>query len=723
MDVTLFSLTEEREKILDLIDWKLIEIINGLNTFSFNTINDKKFPIDKKKRVIFKDKHGVWREFIIETAEIIHSSEGIIVSAIAEDSITETRGDYIEDRRPTKQTCAGALKIALETTRWEVGHCDDLGLNTTSFYRCSAHEAIAKILEVWEGEIRTRVEISGNKVAHRYVDIFKRRGKDNGKRFEWKKDIIDISRNISDQEIKTALYGYGNAQEIGEGFSRRIDIKELTNGKGYVENNNAKNKYGPINSDGTRRHIFGKFEFDSDDPEEVLQEAKKQLDIISKPQVSYAAKVINLAKYGFNYEDIEIGDTARVKDEEIGHIEARITQLITKPNNEEDEVVLGNFRDVYSERFIDTQAKITEFNSKSGVWDKTAQAFDLDGRLKGSYLKDILATFNNELNAAGGWTYAKPGEGIITYDKEETNNPTMATQLLAAGLRIANKKLANGSWDWQTAITAMGIVADVIYTGRIKGQTSYYDLDEGVLSFKASYKGKIIEVKMSIAGGFEIFEDGKKIGGLTVINNKVMLIANGMSNNPTLGYIEMGTVNYSQYNTPFTTQGMKIHYKESDKWHEIAIASHPSNTGLLFVMDGSLLCNFRTEGFYLESNAEFYGDKTQNKIIGHPVAITLHSATVDGNADKDKSTLSLGAKGEATLTGTKSAYLSKGGIRMGIDDISPYIGDFRIFKYGNGSAIVDQNTGRGIFFHKNNLVDYKYSNPSDPNSGTAVKNL
>lgn len=597
MDVILLSRQEIRERTIEPLDYKLTEPINGLETFEFQCLDDI-YRIDKKKRVLFKTELGIWKEFIIESFEKLHTDEGVIVNVYAENSITETTGDYIEDRRPTNQTAAGALKIALETSRWKIGTVDVPGLKSTTFYRCSVHEAIAKVIEVWGGEIRTRVTVQDNKITGRYVDLFQRRGADRGRRFEWTKDIEEIKRKVSEDQIVTALYGYGKGIQIGDGYSRRIDFAEINGGKAYVENNEARLRYGPKNADGTSRHIFGKYECDFETPEEVLADTRKKLEELSTEKVSYEAKVINLAKYGFEVEGVELGDDVRIIDKEIGTVRARVTVKVTRPDNQEDDLIIGNFVDDYSERIINTGNKISEFASKAGIWDR-AVAFDNDGKIGASFLKDILQAFNTELNASTGYVYAEPGKGISTYDKPPDQNPQGVTQIMAAGLRIASSKLADGSWNWKTAMTSMGIIADVIYTGRIVGNTSYYDLDAGELSFTATMSGKKINVKMSVAQGFEIFVNGTKIGGLGIVDGKVFLMASALSNMQEGTYAEIGELQLSGILAGSqANKGIKINYKRPDGTrHNVGLATGGNNTGIIFFDDLNAFANLSPTSF------------------------------------------------------------------------------------------------------------------------------
>src|SRR5690625_5854742 len=137
------------------------------------------------------------------------------------------KDNIIEDKRTQESTAKEALETALESTRWEVGEVADLGKNSTNFYFETVTDAIKKILDVWGGEFRDRIEVSRTEKEGRYIDIFTRRGKDTGKRWQNDKEIESMSRKIESYP-KTALYGRGASLETEEGgYSRKLTFEEV----------------------------------------------------------------------------------------------------------------------------------------------------------------------------------------------------------------------------------------------------------------------------------------------------------------------------------------------------------------------------------------------------------------------------------------------------------------------------------------------------------------
>ena len=475
MKILLFDRDEILQGTLkNVVEAKHTEELNGENILEITTYDTQE--IKKDYRIVYKDIYGYWHEFIIKGIEEIREDEGIKKQLFCESSFYETLGDYIDDKRPSG-TANSALEVALQPTRWEVGQVDNLGTNKTNFYHISAKEAVQKVAEVWQGEIRTRITISGNKITGRYVDLYAQRGHDLGKRFTYTKDLESITRIIHRDDVITALYGYGKGEEIEDdegnatgGFGRRIDFAEVNNGIPYVENNDARLIWGRNNPDGSKSHVFGKVEFDDcEDKEELLELTKEKLKELSKPLITYEAKVVDLKAFGVEHEGVELGDAVVVVDKEFEpelRVKARVVKItrdLLEPEN--NDITLGNFMPSITDTWAEQEEHINNFRGKQGVWDRSG-IINPDGTIKASYLQDLIDELNKDMNSQGGYVYiSEDGEGLTTYNKPIDQNPTMAIQLKGGGFRIANSKLPNGEWNWRTFGTGDGFVADYITTG------------------------------------------------------------------------------------------------------------------------------------------------------------------------------------------------------------------------------------------------------------------
>jgi len=473
----------------DVLSAKHTEELNGENVLEIETLDE----IEKNQSLIYKDKYGYWHEFIVRGVEEERVEEGIIRRVFAEHSFYETWGDYIEDKRPYDVPANIALESALGTTRWEVGIVDDLGINSTNFYHISTKEAVQKVAETWQGELKYRIEVSGNRVINRYVDLLARRGQDLGKRFTYTKDLISITKTVHRDDVITALYGYGKGEEIVDeegqptgGYGRRITFGDINGGKNYVENEEARLIWGRNNPDGTKSHVFGKVEFDDvEDPEELLRLTKEKLEELSKPLITYECKVIDLKAYGFEHEGVELGDWVGIVDKEFKpplRLKARVIKIVRDLlESENTEITLGNFVPSITDAWLEQEKHISNFRDKQGIWDRS-KIIDRDGTINAQFLNDLVAEMNRRMNAQGGYVYiSDQGDGIITYDKPDPAEATMAIQILGGSFRIANSKGPDGSWQWRTFGDGNGFIADAFVGGVLKGGKVHFDLTNGTL--------------------------------------------------------------------------------------------------------------------------------------------------------------------------------------------------------------------------------------------------
>ncbi len=464
-------------KIKDIITIKHTEEINGENILEIITLD---VSIQKEYRILYKSIYGYWNEFIVKGIEEEHTNEGIQRTLYCENSFYETIGDYVEDKRPNGVTANIALENALLTTRWEVGQVDDLGINSTNFYHISAKEAVQKVAETWQGELRTRITISGNKITGRYVDLLAKRGQDLGKRFTYTKDMESITKIVHRDDVITALYGYGKGEELESGgHGRRIDFAEINDGLAYIENIEARDIWGRNNGDGTKAHIFGKVEFDDcEDVGELLELTQAKLQELSEPAITYEAKVIDLKAFGFEHEGVELGDTVAVIDKELDiRVNARVIKIVRdllEPEN--NDITLGNFMPNITDLWSKQGEYINNFRDKQGVWDRS-NIIDKDGNINTQYLDGVIDVLKHQLLATESGWYTDDSGNIVF----ENNSKTSAMMLTGEGFMIANSKLPNGEYDYKTFGTGDGFVATMIIAGTLQGGKVKFDLDNGTL--------------------------------------------------------------------------------------------------------------------------------------------------------------------------------------------------------------------------------------------------
>lgn len=465
---------------------------DGTDTLDITTIGE----INKDERIVFKDSMGRWAEYLCQSTQTARAAGMPVTVAYCTGSIAELSRTYIEDKRNRNANAKACLAKALEGTRWAVGTVETGTLTGTadlSFYHCTVLEAVQKTADTYGLEVQTEVQPdpTGNRIGRRIIHLVEHRGSANTtKRFEYGKDLTQIKRDIDSGDVITRLYGWGKGIEQtndqGEatgGYSRKISFADVNNGKPYVQDDQALANWGIPGPDGTRHHSEASVDFpDCEDPQELLNLTKAALKTRATPVVSYTADVTALGQAGLSAEGTDVGDSVQIIDTSFAaplRLVGRILQI------EEDlagsladtKITLGNIRQSYTQRLAAQQQALDKLVSNSGAWNSAAGG-------TGPYMKDLIDRINQIMNATGGYTYLKPGQGIYVYDKPEDQNPTQCIHIGGGYWRIADHRKANGDWDFRSLANGKGIFADAIYTGLLSDAAGYssWNLDTGIFS-------------------------------------------------------------------------------------------------------------------------------------------------------------------------------------------------------------------------------------------------
>lgn len=478
---------------------------DGTDTLDITTIGE----INKDERIAFKDSMGRWAEYLCQSTQTARAAGMPVTVAYCTGSIAELSRTYIEDKRNRNANAKACLAKALEGTRWAVGTVETgtiTGTADLSFYHCTVLEAIQKTADTYGLEVQTEYQPdpTGNRIGRRIIHLVEHRGTANTtKRFEYGKDLTQIKRDIDSGDVITRLYGWGKGIEQtndqGEatgGYSRKISFADVNNGKPYVQDDQALANWGIPGPDGTRHHSEASVDFpDCEDPKELLNLTKAALKTRTTPTVSYTADVTALGQAGYDPEGTDVGDSVQIIDTSFTNplrLEGRILQIEEDLAGSlaETKITLGNIRQSYTQRLAAQQQALDKLVSNSGAWNSAAGG-------TGPYMKDLIDRINQIMNATGGYTYLKPGQGIYVYDKPEDQNPTQCIHIGGGYWRIADHKKANGDWDFRSLANGKGLFADTIFTGRLSDAAglNFWDMDTGEfsLSARSAVGGKTVQ--------------------------------------------------------------------------------------------------------------------------------------------------------------------------------------------------------------------------------------
>lgn len=469
---------------------------DGTDTLDITTIGE----INKDERIVFKDSTGRWAEYLCQSTQTARAADMPVTVAYCTGSIAELSRTYIEDKRNRNANAKACLAKALEGTRWTVGTVET-GTRTRiadlAFYHCTVLEAVQKTADTYGLEAQTEYQPdpTGNRIGQRIIHLVEHRGQTTStKRFEYGKDLTQIKRDIDAGDVITRLYGWGKGieqtNEEGEptgGYGRKISFADVNNGKPYIQDDQALANWGIVGADGTKHHSEASVDFpDCEDPKELLNLTKAALKTRTTPVVSYTADVTALGQAGYDPEGTDVGDSVQIIDTSFAtplRLEGRILQIEEDLAGSlaETKITLGNIRQSYTQRMAAQQQALDKLVSNSGAWNSAAGG-------TGPYMKDLIDRINQIMNATGGYTYLKPGQGIYVYDKPEDQNPTQCIHIGGGYWRIADHKKPNGDWDFRALANGKGIFADTVFTGRLSDAAglNYWDMDTGEFSLSAN---------------------------------------------------------------------------------------------------------------------------------------------------------------------------------------------------------------------------------------------
>ena len=193
-----------------------------------------------------------------------------------------------------------------------------MGVAGALIYHQNALWALRRVAEVWGGEATPVITVADGRVTSRSIRLDAQRGSWRGLRFCYGKNMAGCTRTVLEQDVYTALYGYGAGlpytDEDGNyvhGYRRKLTFGEINGGKNYVEDLQARDVWGRWNSNRTAKvHSYGVVSFsDVTDPARLLVLTRRALAEAVQLKVSYEIDVAAL-----DADDAELGDTVAVVD-------------------------------------------------------------------------------------------------------------------------------------------------------------------------------------------------------------------------------------------------------------------------------------------------------------------------------------------------------------------------------------------------------------------------
>lgn len=457
------------------------------------------------------DKWGKWayiREEAVIKAPCFHGEQLFVirsktisdsgVEAVAEPIFMEARDDcFLTDVRPVGKQAQVALDMmTAKNTKYSAR--SDISRTATAYYEYkNLVEAINgddsnSFIKRWGGEI----------LFNNYEIIINDHiGGDYGFQVLYGKNIRKdgLQEEIDTSEVVTRIYpkAYNGHKMSGDGYvdSTHSDayptIKAAT-----IKFDDVKMQEDAQESDAENGVIICKTQKELDRALTIKCQEEFE-NGIDKPTVKIKADIVML-KNTEEYKDyaileeVSLGDTVHCKNSKLGiETTARVIGLKYDAIREKVTYVeIGDFSYDY-------------FKTTTTITDRINQVIRPDGSVMADkiagYIDAAYASLRAQYNVA-----KKQDVMAILFENLDQESPLYGAMALGTqGLIISKERTADGrDWDWTTAMTANGMIANIIVAGTIsdKTGTNFWNLDTG--EFALSSRGFTID-GMSASDYFE----------------------------------------------------------------------------------------------------------------------------------------------------------------------------------------------------------------------------
>lgn len=238
-------------------------------------------------------------------------------------ALSELSDEHIDHTEITDKTAAQALTAALAGTLWQVGTDTSSGTQSADFARGSVWQAVNTIKANWNVYITPRVVVSSaGVITGKYLDISPAGGVWRGVRLSVRKNLPDPTVTYNDEEVLTALYGYGgtvNNAEVtfkDEVWTATADHPAKPANQTYLEWPEKTALYGR-----NGRPRYGYYQnANITSPSVLLQKTWEALKRTAEPKIRIAGSAADLSRLGYADQPLRLHDLAIVEIAETGEV-------------------------------------------------------------------------------------------------------------------------------------------------------------------------------------------------------------------------------------------------------------------------------------------------------------------------------------------------------------------------------------------------------------------
>lgn len=263
-------------------------------------------------------------------------------------ALAELQDEHIDKAEITDKTASQAMTSILSGTTWAVGTNTASGTQSANIARGSVWQAVNVVKQNWNCYIIPRVVISAaGVITGKYLDIMPAGGTFRGVRLSVNKNLLDPAVTYNDEEVLTALYGYGAASNgsdltfAGEVWTATGSHPAKPSGQTYLEWPEKTALYGR-----NGRPRYGYYQNASITSASVLlQKTWEALQRTAEPKISISGSCADLSRLGYVDAPLRLHDLAIIEIEDTGEtFQKEIIQLdvdLLDPSG--DQVEIGDY--------------------------------------------------------------------------------------------------------------------------------------------------------------------------------------------------------------------------------------------------------------------------------------------------------------------------------------------------------------------------------------------
>lgn len=409
------------------------------------------------------------------------SDSGVV--AEMEPIFYDSMGDcWLDDIRPTGDSGQTALNLMLSPNSKYSGSSNISKAATAYYQNVNFMEALngdiqQSFINRWGGEI----------LFNNYTVIVNTEaGGDYGVELRYGKNIPTngMSEEVDTRDVVTRIYpkGYNGVMMSNNGY---VDSPLINNyptiKSATITFENIKMAADAQEGDEDNGSIICNSQSELDS--QLTLACQQQFDNgIDKPKVTISADMV-LLQNTEQYKDfailesVSLGDTIHCINNHLDIVtDARVKELeYDSIGKKVSSVVIGDFEPGY-------------FDGVTSNVNKIEAVIRPDGSLMAEKIQGILNGIWTQLRIQSNAAEKVEGRAFLVEDTDEDSSLYGAMCWGTQGLQIASQRTPDGrDWDWTTAITAQGIVANTIITGILSDKTgrNYWNLDTGEFRLSA----------------------------------------------------------------------------------------------------------------------------------------------------------------------------------------------------------------------------------------------